>query len=1059
MANNGWGGQVGIGTTAPTSPLSISAATIANVGQISLSNGASWPLNLNQDASSNFTIFNGGATRFTLASTGSIGIGTTTPLSTLDVRGNSGTISVASISGKTSFAALVTNNDGAGDLFTASQSGWTRFVIKGNGDTTVGGNLQLNGQRFYVNGFDGSNNFWFGTTAAEPGALFMNFISASGANSAAKAVNIAPGGGYKLYVDSSGSIGVGTNTPLATFDIRENTQHLAIASISGSTSFAALVVNQSGVGDIFTASAAGKPLFTITKLGNVIPGTNNGQDLGSSVNGWRNIYGTTYFSGASTGVTASLGCVSSTLGIVTGSGTCPGGSSGGPFSEALGAIFANNSTEDLLIGGQSSASAKFSITGISNLSNQINASLSGQLIVMANNGWGGNATISGALTLGAFSNGVIQTTKNQLLTLGGNTTGGIQFKPGNSSASLYLSSTGNVGIGTTTPTTKLDIAGSASLSGSLSFNTYGSELRFYDNNFNYTGFKAPSDLSGTSNYVYALPTSFGTNGQFMATDGLGGLSWSSGATASVDMGTCQERRTTNYTLTNAFANVTLDATDIENNTAVCNHDGSNTDRIDISESGLYALHYQADVSQGTTVNDYSFQIVQNASTVVNGSALNGKNSSTDKGIASATVYVTLTAGDFVRVQAKFPASTGGIVANLVFSAVRMAGPRGGSGPFSELSGTIVENNTTEDLLIGGTSSSSALFRVTGKSAFAGTTSVASISANTSFAALVIDQKGNGDLIAASASGFPIFTVTKAGNVITTGKIQNGTGTMDNGLISGEVSIYNTSLAAPATNFALSQNAAGNTALNGVDIGFRIGNSTKLTLNSNGFGVGTQSPRATLDVVANTTATSSAFIENQTTTAGSVGLTIKMGATTPDSTTHLVNFLDQSGRIRGSINFASASTVAYTTSGIADFAEFLKKDPNKNINWGEILCENTKGNVEPCARGSSHIVGVASEFPAFVGGENLGDSSITVGLQGVVLTKVSNQNGNIQAGDYIAASSIPGVGAKAVTAGQTVGIALADFSPNSSSSAETATNSASLNIQQGKTLVRGWSILV
>ncbi|HYM65290.1 MAG TPA: site-specific integrase, partial [Candidatus Sulfotelmatobacter sp.] len=44
-----------------------------------------------------------------------------------------GTLGVASISGKTSFAALVVNNDGVGDLFAASSSAQARFTIKGNG--------------------------------------------------------------------------------------------------------------------------------------------------------------------------------------------------------------------------------------------------------------------------------------------------------------------------------------------------------------------------------------------------------------------------------------------------------------------------------------------------------------------------------------------------------------------------------------------------------------------------------------------------------------------------------------------------------------------------------------------------------------------------------------------------------------------------------------------------------------------------------------------------------------------------------------------------------------
>ena len=44
-------------------------------------------------------------------------------LATLDVRSNSGTLPVASFSGTTSFAGLVVDNNGLGDIFTASKSG------------------------------------------------------------------------------------------------------------------------------------------------------------------------------------------------------------------------------------------------------------------------------------------------------------------------------------------------------------------------------------------------------------------------------------------------------------------------------------------------------------------------------------------------------------------------------------------------------------------------------------------------------------------------------------------------------------------------------------------------------------------------------------------------------------------------------------------------------------------------------------------------------------------------------------------------------------------------
>jgi site-specific recombinase XerD len=67
-----------------------------------------------------------------------LGINTTSALATVDIRSSLGTIPVASISGNTSMAALVVDQSGSGDIFTASSSGETRFVVKSNGNVGVG---------------------------------------------------------------------------------------------------------------------------------------------------------------------------------------------------------------------------------------------------------------------------------------------------------------------------------------------------------------------------------------------------------------------------------------------------------------------------------------------------------------------------------------------------------------------------------------------------------------------------------------------------------------------------------------------------------------------------------------------------------------------------------------------------------------------------------------------------------------------------------------------------------------------------------------------------------
>src|SRR5206468_2261799 len=71
--------------------------------------------------------------------TGNVGINTTTTLATLDVRGNTATTPAASVSANSNFAAMVVDNTGSGDLFTASKSGATKFRIAKSGNIAIGG--------------------------------------------------------------------------------------------------------------------------------------------------------------------------------------------------------------------------------------------------------------------------------------------------------------------------------------------------------------------------------------------------------------------------------------------------------------------------------------------------------------------------------------------------------------------------------------------------------------------------------------------------------------------------------------------------------------------------------------------------------------------------------------------------------------------------------------------------------------------------------------------------------------------------------------------------------
>lgn len=88
---------------------------------------------------------------------------------------------------------------------------------------------------------------------------------------------------------------------------------------------------------------------------------------------------------------------------------------------------------------------------------------------------------------------------------------------------MSLLSSGNVGIGTTSPGSTLDVKGTLRLSGATS---------------GYVGL-APATAAGST--TYTLPSTDGTNGQFLKTNGSGTLSWGTGSAAATTGTLCGMR--------------------------------------------------------------------------------------------------------------------------------------------------------------------------------------------------------------------------------------------------------------------------------------------------------------------------------------------------------------------------------------------------------------------------------------------------------------------------------------------------------------------------------------
>jgi hypothetical protein len=180
--------------------------------------------------------FDGTGSLQTSLKIGSLPNAPTSTLAALDVRNTSGTLPSASISGKTSFAGLVVDNAGKGDLFAASSSGLNRFVIAQNGNVGIG--TTLPSEQLAISSPD--NN-----------ATGIKFINTSGNYDqwTAGVYGVNNGGGSfafhddtagftRMLIDPNGNVGIGDTSPAAAFVV--------------------------GSGDLFQVSSAGNVNFNLS---------------------------------------------------------------------------------------------------------------------------------------------------------------------------------------------------------------------------------------------------------------------------------------------------------------------------------------------------------------------------------------------------------------------------------------------------------------------------------------------------------------------------------------------------------------------------------------------------------------------------------------------------------------------------------------------------------------------------------------------------------------------------------------------------------------------------
>ncbi|KKQ31447.1 MAG: Cell wall surface anchor family protein [Candidatus Shapirobacteria bacterium GW2011_GWF2_37_20] len=200
------------------------------------------------------------------------------------------------------------------------------------------------------------------------------------------------------------------------------------------------------------------------------------------------------------------------------------------------------------------------------------------------------------------------------------------------------------------------------------------------------------------------------------------------------------------------------------------------------------------------------------------------------------------------------------------------------------------------------------------------------------------------------------------------------------------------------------------------LGLGVNASTFLTIAANGsVGIGTTSPSGLLHVEGSSTS-GLVFIKNLQTGYTAAALTIQNMSTSIGITGgEFVRFLNSSGTKVGRIRTnVLASSVAYSLSGTADFAEYvIASEPTEA---GDLIAFSDNKYIK--ASSDNSLAGIHSFDPSFVGNENIADqpNALPLALSGIVKLKVSSINGPINPGDSLTASSIKGIASKAISAG-------------------------------------------
>ena len=470
----------------------------------------------------------GGTNRMTVNASGFVGIGTTAPGQALSVAGNVSAYNFYSNSGTA--AAINFGSNGAGMYVPAantlgfSTNASARMTIDASGNIGVGTTAPVS--TFDVTGHVNATGYYRqgGANVLTRNNNVTNILSTGGVGLVPDATNIA------LFASSTGNVAIGSTVPSTKLDvagvITANAQGTN-ASQGGELRFQELAANGANYAALRVPDALAAN-YTLTLP--VDDGTANQvlQTDGNGVLTWTAMTSTgsgTYRADNGTAAVPTFSFAADTnSGMYSIVDDVVGFSSGGTNRMAIGTtgIGIGTTAPGSLLDVTNNANSMTTV-GVNNSSNT--GAAGSQVSVISTGGTlqlQSTSSASGGLANLMYNGPTIRTTVS-------NASGYLSYFTGGSSAAnerMRIDSSGNMGVGTTAPGTKLDVAGviTANVQGTSA--NQGGEMRFQElaaNGANYAALRVPDALA--ANYTLTLPVDDGTANQVLQTDGNGVLTW------------------------------------------------------------------------------------------------------------------------------------------------------------------------------------------------------------------------------------------------------------------------------------------------------------------------------------------------------------------------------------------------------------------------------------------------------------------------------------------------------------------------------------------------------